>query len=298
MASLRLPNNGMHIKASMTPSLRIATFNAENFYMLIDRDYSQEAFESLSNVEYLGMNTSIFNPNKDLGKIADIAGIILAEDFDFVALCEVGGMESLANFNHYYLDDRYECHLHEENSKRGIFVGALVRKGKFTRVRARNMEGDFSRNLLRVSLWAGAVEMQFFVVHLKSLLGQDLGIEKRIREVEEITALVRHRNCVVLGDFNGILIRGEQQFEYEPFLALPFRDVLDALQVPPGSRFTHFYFRGGPSFNQLDYIFCSNDIAILDGGMMADIIPVNFEERSRLPSDHIFLKATILPGPG
>lgn len=279
----------------MTPVLRIATFNAENFYMLLDRDYSPVEFAALSNVEYLAMNTSIFNSNKDLDKIADIARTILSEDFDFVALCEVGGMESLVNFNRYFLEDRYECHLHEENSRRGIFVGALVRQGKFTRVSARNMQGDFSRNLLRVSLTAGTVAMQFFVVHLKSLLGQDLGIEKRIKEVAELSAMVRLRNCVVLGDFNGILIRGEQQFEYEPFLALPFRDVLEARAVPPGSRFTHYYFRGGPSFNQLDYIFCSNDIDILDGGTMADAIPVNFEERSRLPSDHIFLKATIRP---
>jgi endonuclease/exonuclease/phosphatase family metal-dependent hydrolase len=273
--------------------LSIATFNAENFYMLLDRPYSAEAFFALSDDEYLAMNASIFNPNKDRSKIAAIARTIIEEDFDFVGLCEVGGMETLANFNRYYLDDRYECFLHEENSTRGIFVGALVKKGRFTQARAKNMRGDFSRNMLRVSLRADGVELDFFVVHLKSPLGPDLGIERRVEEVRQLCKIVGRSKCVVLGDFNGIVIRGEHQFEFEPFLALPFRDVLEQLGIPAESRYTHFYFGDGPSFNQLDYIFCSNDLAILGGGAIADIIPLNYEQRSRLPSDHLFLKALI-----
>lgn len=273
---------------------RLATFNAENFYLLLDRNYGQEEFESLGNEAYLAMNTSIYNPNKSLDKIAAIARTILDEDFDFVGLCEVGGIETLANFNKYYLDNRYECYLHQENSNRGIFVGALVKKGVFTVLEARNMSSVFSRNLLRIRLAAHGVELAVFVVHLKAQHGQDMGIEQRIAEVRQLCALVERQRCVVMGDFNGILIRGENQFEYDPFLELPFRDVLEAMDVPPHARFSHFYFRREePSFSQLDYIFCSSDLAVLDGGMIVDMVPINYEQRRRLPSDHIFLKATI-----
>ncbi len=276
--------------------IKLATFNAENFYMLLDKEYSQKEFAGLSHDAYMAMNSSIYNPNKALSKIAAIANTILNEGFDFVGLCEVGGMETLDNFNRLYLGGRYDCYLHEENSRRGIFVGALVKKGRFTAITARNMQGAFSRNLLRVTLVADGVELHVFVVHLKSHYGRDMGIEQRIEEVRQLSGLVSRHNCVVLGDFNGILIRGEHQFEFDRFLELPFRDVLEAMRVPPGSRFTHYYFRDGPRFNQLDYIFCSNDIIVVDGGMIADMIPTSFDERSRLPSDHVFLTATIVPG--
>ena len=279
----------------MKSTLRIATFNAENFYLLLDKEYSLAEFEGLSDEAYMAMNFSIYNPNKDRSKIEAIAKTILEEDFDFVALCEVGGMETLANFNRLYLVDRYDCYLHEENSSRGIFVGALVKKDRFDRVSARNVRGAFSRNLLRVSLRAGTTDLRFFVVHLKSQHGQDMGIEQRMAEVRQLCAIVDRRNCVVLGDFNGIAIRGLHQFEYDPFLELPFRDVLEAMDVAERARFTHFYFKGGLNFSQLDYIFCSDDLAVLDGGMICDLVPVNHEQRRRLPSDHIFLKATIRP---
>jgi len=276
--------------------LKIATFNAENFYMLLDRDYSPEEFGMVSDADYKAMNKSIYNPNKDLYKIAAIAAIILEEDFDFVGLCEVGGIETLANFNNHFLGNRYDFFLHQDNSSRGIFVGALVKKGRFAAATARSMPGMFSRNLLEVSLSVDGVDMMFFVVHLKSQYGQDRGIEKRLQEIRQLCGMVGLQNCVVMGDFNGIMIRGQNQFEYDAFLELPFRDVLEALDVPAGARFSHFYFGAGkPSFNQLDYIFCSDDMAVVDGGMIVDMVPLNHAQRRRLPSDHIFLKATIAP---
>jgi endonuclease/exonuclease/phosphatase family metal-dependent hydrolase len=274
-------------------TLSIASFNAENFYLLLDSDYSREELEAIGNAEYLAMNSSIFNPNKDRGKIAEIARIILEEDFDLVGLCEVGGMETLAAFNRLYLGGRYECHLHEENSKRGIFVGALLKKGRFPGARAVNMPGSFSRNLLRLDLGEGGGGLEVFVVHLKSQGGQDRGLGQRIREVERLRSLVRPSNCVVMGDFNGILIRGEHQFEYGPFLELPFRDVLEAVGVPPDLRRTHYHFGPAPNFVQLDYIFCTEDIEVLEAGTIEGEIPINREQRARLPSDHLFIRARI-----
>jgi endonuclease/exonuclease/phosphatase family metal-dependent hydrolase len=279
-------------------SLCVASFNAENFYLLLDADYSREELEALPESDYLAMNSSIFNPNKERGKIAEIARIILEGGFDLVGLCEVGGMETLAAFNRLYLGGLYDCFLHEENSKRGIYVGALLKKGRFPGARARNMEGDFSRNLLRLDLGPSASNLEVFVVHLKSQYGEDKGLGQRIWEVERLCSLVCEKNCVIMGDFNGIAIRGEEQFEYGPLLALPFRDVLEAVGVPPEKRRTHYYFgRGEVSFAQLDYIFCSNDIEILDAGVLEGEIPINREQRNLLPSDHLMIRAGIRPSP-
>ncbi len=259
----------------------------------MDAEYSRAELDALEESAYMGMNTSIFNPNKGRDKIAEIARIILEEDFDLVGMCEVGGMETLAAFNRLYLESRYDCRLHEENSKRGIYVGALVKKGRFPSARARNMGASFSRNLLRLDLGREGGYLEVFVVHLKSQYGPDRGLEQRIREVERLSRLVRTRNCVVMGDFNGILIRGENQFEYEPFLDLPFTDVLEAVGVPTEKRRTHYYFGPEPHFTQLDYIFCSNDIEILGAGVIEGEIPINREQRARLPSDHLFIRAVI-----
>ncbi len=273
--------------------MKLATFNAENFYLLLDRDYSPEEFSQLSNEQYMGMNKSIYNPNKDLGKIAEIATTIKRENFDFIGMCEVGGLETLVNFNRYFLDDRYDCFLHQKNSTRGIFVGALVRKGLVSTVDVKNVDGDFSRNLLKVKLAGKGISLTVFVVHLKSQYGPDSGIEKRLQEIRKLCAVVKRSKCIVMGDFNGIAIRGENQFEFDEFLELPFRDVLEALKIPEKDRFTHYYFGAHPNFSQLDYIFISNDLEVLDGGTIVDEVPVNYAERSRLPSDHVFLKATI-----
>jgi endonuclease/exonuclease/phosphatase family metal-dependent hydrolase len=276
-------------------SIHLAAFNAENFYLLIDPGLGRSELEDLSEADYLAMNASIFNPNKARDKIAEIARIILEQDFDLACLCEVGGMETLAAFNRLYLDGRYDCILHEENSRRGIYVGALLKKGRFPGARARAVHGSFSRNLLRLDLGAEGGELEVFALHLKAQAGEDWGLEQRIWEVERLAALARTRNCVVLGDFNGILIRGEQQFEYEPFLELPFDDVLETVGVPVERRRTHYYFGPEPSFAQLDYIFCTRDIEVLDAGVLEGDIPINREQRSRLPSDHLFIRAVLRP---
>lgn len=278
---------------SLKEPLRIATFNAENFYLLMDRPLDRPGLDALTNDEYLAMNSSIYNPNKDRGKIAEIARIILEGDFDLVGLCEVGGMETLSNFNRLYLGNGYDCRLHEENSRRGIFVGALLKKGRFPGLRASNMSKTFSRNLLRLDLGLAGGNLTVFVVHLKAQHGSDRGIEQRVAEVQKLCDLVRHRNCIIMGDFNGILIKGQHQFEFDPLLALPFRDVLEDRAIPVEERRTHYYFDRGPSHNQLDYILCSNDVKVLHAEVIEGEVPLNMSERAWLPSDHLMLRATV-----
>ncbi len=284
--------------------LRVASFNAENFYLLLDAPYTRDEIEALDADAYRAMNFSIFNPNKERGKIAQIARLVLDGDYDLVGLCEVGGRETLEHFNRAYLHGRYEIFIHEENSRRGIYVGALAKKGAFERIDARAMPGAFSRNLLRLRLRLareggstvrerGRVDLEVFVVHLKSQRGEDRGIAERVREVESLSAMVPRRRCVVMGDFNGIAVRGMAQFEYEPFLALPFRDVLEAVGVPADERRTHYYFTPAPNHSQLDYVFCSEDLGVLDARAVEDEVPLTRDERRHLPSDHLLVEATL-----
>jgi len=277
-------------------SLRVASFNAQDFYLLLDGEYSRPQIEALGEAEYQAMNGSIYNRNKGRDKVAEVARIILEGDFDLVGLCEIGGMETLAAFNRAYLGGRYACHLHEANSRRGIFVGALVKRERLPRATARNVPVAFSRNLLELDLGPEGGGLKAFVVHLKSQHGEDRGLERRVREVEALASLVRTRRCLVMGDFNGILIRGEAQFEYGPFLELPFRDVLDILGVPPDERRTHYHFGPEPNFAQLDYLFCSEDLEVLDGGVIEAEIPLNRAQRALLPSDHLLIWAEIGTG--
>ncbi len=277
----------------MPTRLSLAFFNAENFSLLLDRAYDREALEAMDGAEYRRMNASIYYPNKSRAKIAAIAETILAHDFDLVGLCEVGGRETLENFNRIYLEDRYDYVLHEENSRRGIYVGALLKKGRFPAFRAASMGEEFSRNLLELDLGEEGGGLRVFVLHLKSQRGEDYGIERRAQEVERLSALVRPRKCVVMGDFNGVLIRGMHQFEYERFLELPLADVLAAVGIPPEKRRTHYYFGAGARHSQLDYIFCTHDIEVLDAGVLEEDIPRDRTERDRLPSDHLFIRAVV-----
>lgn len=277
----------------MSCRIHLATFNAENFSLLLDRELDRAELEALCDADYHDMNLSIWNPNKDRGKIAAIARTILEEDFDLVGLCEIGGLETLENFNALYLGERYDCYLYEENSRRGIYVGALLKKGRFPGARAVNVPGEFSRNLLRLELGEEGGNLTVFAVHLKSQRGEDRGIEFRVAEVRRLAALVPRRRAIVMGDFNGIVIRGIAQFEYEPFLELPLTDVLAAVGVPQSERRTHWYFGSGSNGSQLDYVFCTHDIHVADASVITEGVPQNRAERNMLPSDHSFLRAVI-----
>lgn len=277
----------------MPRSLRIVTFNAENFSLLVDPGLSRKALDALPESEYQAMNASIFYPNKDRDKISSIALMIQKGRFDVVGLCEVGGLQTLTTFNRLYLKDAYDVFLDEENSRRGIYVGALVRKGRFPHIKATNRAGSFARNLLQLDLGPEADNLRIYIVHLKSQFGRDWGIEHRLKEVDLLTTAVRPINCIVMGDFNGILIPGEAQFEYQRFLDLPLRDVLETIGVPRDSRRTHYHFDPEPRFTQLDYLFCSEDWEVAKAGVIEGLIPLNREQRRQLPSDHLPLWAEV-----
>jgi hypothetical protein len=112
--------------AQMTTNLKVMVFNAENLFLLSDQQLTTEHLK-LDETRWQKLSTSVFE-NKPLYKCRAIASIINETQPDLILLCEVGGHESLANFNRLFLDDRYSPALVEGNSDRNIDLGYLIRK--------------------------------------------------------------------------------------------------------------------------------------------------------------------------
>jgi endonuclease/exonuclease/phosphatase family metal-dependent hydrolase len=101
-------------------------FNVENLFLYLDYFEGQD-LSTLSEKDWQKLSTSTVG-NKPLEHVRAIARAVLDVDPDILMLCEVGGVESLANFSRLFLNDAYAVHLIEGNSDRGIDLGYLVRK--------------------------------------------------------------------------------------------------------------------------------------------------------------------------
>lgn len=108
------------------PTLKVMLLNAENLFLLSDQALNQEHLK-LDAHQWNRLSTSVYE-NKPLEKTKSLGSLILEEDPDLILLCEVGGLESLQNFNRLFLKDQYSSALIEGNSDRNIDVGFLIRK--------------------------------------------------------------------------------------------------------------------------------------------------------------------------
>lgn len=82
---------------------------------------------NLKEAQWQRLSTSVYE-NKPLKKTQEIAKALKDINADIVMMCEVGGLESLNNFNLLFMDDAYSPCLIEGNSERNIDVGFLIRK--------------------------------------------------------------------------------------------------------------------------------------------------------------------------
>lgn len=112
----------------LTTQLKVMLWNVENLFLLSDQSFTDEHLK-LDQVRWNKLSTSVYE-NKPLEKTKNIARIILEENPDILMLCEVGGQESLQNFNRLFLNDAYSPVLIEGNSDRNIDVGFLIKKGR------------------------------------------------------------------------------------------------------------------------------------------------------------------------
>jgi len=106
--------------------LRLVEFNVENLFLYLDHFQGQD-LSTLSEKEWQKLTSSTVG-NKPIEHVRSLARAVLDINPDILMLCEVGGVESLANFSRLFLNDAYSVHLIEGNSDRGIDLGYLVRK--------------------------------------------------------------------------------------------------------------------------------------------------------------------------
>lgn len=107
-------------------TLRIVQLNAENLFIYLDH-LKGDIPEKLSEKDWQALSSSSV-PNKPLHKIRWLAESLKFLAPDVIILNEVGGLESLENFNAHFLDKYFDVLLIEGNSDRGIDIGYLVRK--------------------------------------------------------------------------------------------------------------------------------------------------------------------------
>lgn len=272
--------------------LKCIVLNAENLFLLWDQP-PHENFMQMTEKQWKDLSTSIF-PNKPLKKLKMLAQIIQELDPDVILLSEVGGEESLKNFNNYFLNSLYYSALIEGNSDRSIDVGFLINKRcpfhfqietnkdrsidfLYYHQRAdKNLPSHkFSRDVAELHLFTQSMNSPFFIfllTHLKSPLDPEgidpQGSERRHAELKALLQIYKSHKVAfqcpiaVCGDFNGNAGRNNTEKEFvEIYQETDLEDVLELSQTPPLERNTFFHIRNGGKSEgrQIDFCFLSSE---------------------------------------
>jgi endonuclease/exonuclease/phosphatase family metal-dependent hydrolase len=281
----------------MTKPLRFSQFNTENLFVIMDL-YQGQDLKNISEYEWQKCTSSVTN-NKPIGKLWEIAKIIKDMDPDVLMLNEVGGFESLENFNNHFLGNAFTVHLKEGNSNRGIDVGYLLKKSlNFKPVLLSHKNRPlqflyphenqtpsggkshyFSRDVAELRLFRKAENSPSLVVllvHLKSKLDpENVDPQGRLRRTAELRTLIEiyndirkelgHTPVIVAGDFNGIANKRRPDFEPEfeqLYLQSNLYEMSDLVRLPLERCYTQVQINplGKQTFIQLDYIFVSPEL--------------------------------------
>lgn len=214
-----------------TTNLKFCLLNAENLFLLFDAPPSKEVIH-LNETQWQRLSTSVYE-NKSLKKSQDIARALKEINPDIIMFCEVGGFESLKNFNFLFMDEAYSPCLLEGNSERNIDVGFLIRKNLpfyfdlqsnknrpinylYPHERESLMHGypvksgkittgshKFSRDVAELRLFTQDKEKPFLIIllaHLKSRLDPDRvdpnGFERRQAELRTLLEIYKELEIV------------------------------------------------------------------------------------------------------
>lgn len=208
--------------------LCVVQLNAENLFLFLDQPLTKD-IELYSEKEWQRLSSST-QQNKSLHKTRALGEALLEIDPDLIMLNEVGGLESITNFNKYFLHENYVPHLIEGNSDRGIDCGYLVKKTLSARCLLKSHKDRplgflypheremnaywqntnperlikthyFARDCLELRLFrpeSNELAMVFLLVHLKSKLDPE-GIDPsgRERRAAELKTLVEIYNEIL-----------------------------------------------------------------------------------------------------
>lgn len=274
----------------MIKKFRCMQFNLENFFIFIDKelpnhwpDISEDLWQTLTHSTV---------KLKSLKKIKKISCLINEQNPDIMILNEVGGKESLENFNRLFLNENYKVELIEGNSDRGIDIGYLIKKDlnlNFLLISHKERPLNFiyphedvnikkthyfSRDVAELRIFNKLQDqspcMVILAVHLKSKLDRDgIDPEGRSRRQAELKTLLeiykevkretRDQVPILIGgDFNGIAHSKKCEIEFTPIYSeTDLNDVMELMDVPEENRYTQIIFN---SLNQahrvqIDYFF-------------------------------------------
>lgn len=272
-------------------NLKFCFLNAENLFLLLDRPLTPELIK-VEETQWQRFSTSVYE-NKPLAKLREMTRALLDINADVVMLCEVGGFESLNNYNELFLAGTYSPILIEGNSDRSIDVGFLVRKGSpfyfdllsnknrlinylypHERESASITSHKFSRDVVELRLFQRDKDKPFLLIlltHLKSRLDPERidpgGFERRQAELKTLLEIYRELEAkfpnvpiIVSGDFNGNASRQETDEEFKLiYESTGLQDVLELGQVPAEKRATFYNVRapGKTDGRQIDFSFLS-----------------------------------------
>ncbi len=275
-----------------TCRLKCIVFNAENLFLLSDFHWDGD-IQKITEREWQELNRSTPQRNKELYKLNAIKEMIFKEDPDLILLCEVGGYESLANFNRLFLTSRYEVALIEGNSNRGIDVGYLIKKNLQFRLQLESYKDRdikliypheglrskpyfFSRDVSELSIYKNSSQtpfLVFFLVHLKSRLDPERidpnGFERRKAEVKALIEIYKERrqkwgadcSMVIAGDFNGNASSANSDEEFAPIHSCgDFKDIFELAQTPTEQRGSFLAMPRGQKLDlkQIDFVFLNS----------------------------------------
>lgn len=278
-------------------NLKCLFLNAENLFLLFDQELP-ENYKTLNEVDWKKLSSSVY-PNKPLRKTLELAKVGQEIDADIILLAEVGGEESLANWNKYFLNSDYYVALIEGNSDRSIDVGFLIHKRcgfhfnietnknrilNFHYPHEQKLESahqplhKFSRDVAELHLFSSNKEKPFFVfllAHLKSPLDPEgidpNGVKRREAELKALLDIYKKHEAnqvpiAVVGDFNGNASRHGTESEFqEIYQSTQLEDIFEISALPIENRNTFDVIRnsGKTDSRQIDYCFLSPKAAAL-----------------------------------
>lgn len=258
------------------PTLRIATFNAENLFA---RYRFKDALAPRED-DGFSINDLAFRIQDDESK--KITGKAIRKvNADVICLQEVESLPVLDRFNSYYLGGLQYVHraVIDCFDPRQIDVAVLSRF-PIVSLRShrdeRNKAGTgflFSRDCLEIEIDVGGKLLTLYANHFKSMMeGREATRLRRQEQADRVAAIVDARwkksgykgNFVVLGDLNDY-----PEGKTALGALLGHKGLVNVLtRLPETERWTHYY-AGGNSYSQLDYLLLSKGLAQANPGMPA-----------------------------
>lgn len=303
------------LKFFWSGKLKILVFNVQDLFLFLDK-YAGEDLSQLTEDQWRSFGSGL-TPNKSLEKLIGLKKVFDEIKPDLAILVEVGGRESLHNFNRYFLNSYYQCFSQGSNSGRGIDVVMMAAPHLsaqfYSYKKIPHLKNQyFSRDIPVLKIFRKKKHcLTLMGVHLKSRLNLDGkdhgGMNKRKNELEGLLRLYQKETreapqvpILIGGDFNGLAHTDYREHEFnELFGKTNLIDFLEALEVELNERYTHIFFKksGKAIRSQLDYVLMDKKfLSLLNPSQCfvyrykneyGDRLQIDrLSEKFDLPSDH------------